>query len=158
LRLRRQCSNQEQELALNKILKHLHPYSMFLLQKIHNSKYRISIINECTLSKWLYNGIIIVIPVKYEVIITYTNSRMKCFLFQNPMQLFIQGQWWSMFRIHLLHEEQWWHLSGLNTLHIKQYLLLLISESPYRNPYSAKMIYHMITQNTGTCPGSVNIA
>jgi hypothetical protein len=32
---------------------------------------------------------------------------MKYFLFQNPMQLLIQGQWWSMLRTHLLQAEQW---------------------------------------------------
>ena len=72
---------------------------------------------------------------------------MKNFLFQKPMQLFIHGQWWSIFNTHLLQAEQWWHLSGLNTLHMRQYLLRLFSGSPKWNP-----------QNTGTYPGSVVIA
>jgi len=74
------------------------------------------------------------------------SNNKKYFLFQNPTQLLIQGQWWSMLSTHLLQAEQWWHLSGLKTLHIKQYLLLLFSGSPRWNP-----------QKTGTCPGSVVI-
>jgi len=51
---------------------------------------------------------------------TYIKSRIKNFRFQNPMQLFIQGQWWSMLSTQRLHAEQWWHLSGLKILHIRQ--------------------------------------
>lgn len=76
----------------------------------------------------------------------YTKSKRKNFLFQNPIQLLTQGQWWSIFSTHLLQVEQWWHLSGLNTLQIKQYLRLLLSLSPKWNP-----------QNVGTCPGSLYI-
>ena len=63
------------------------------------------------------------------------------------MQLFIHGQWWSMFRTHLLQLEQWWHRSGLKMLHMRQYRRRLFSESPRWKP-----------QNTGTWPGSVVIA
>ena len=74
------------------------------------------------------------------------SKRMKNFLFQNPIQLLIHGQWWSILSTHLLQLEQWWHRSGLNILHIRQYLLLLFSGSPKWKP-----------QNVGTCPGSVVI-
>ena len=72
---------------------------------------------------------------------------MKNFRFQNPMQLLIQGQWWSMLRTQRLQAEQWWQRSGLKMLHIRQYRRLLFSGSPKWKP-----------QNTGTCPGSVVIA
>ena len=74
------------------------------------------------------------------------SKSMKNLRFQNPTQLLIQGQWWSMLSTHLLQAEQWWHLSGLNTLHIRQYRLRLFSGSPRWKP-----------QNTGTWPGSVVI-
>ena len=73
-------------------------------------------------------------------------SKMKNLRFQNPIQLLIHGQWWSMFSTHLLHEEQWWQRSGLNMLHMRQYRRRLFSGSPKWNP-----------QKTGTCPGSVVI-
>ena len=75
------------------------------------------------------------------------SNNKKYLRFQKPMQLFIHGQWWSMFSTHLLQLEQWWHLSGLKMLHMRQYLRLLFSESPRWKP-----------QNTGTWPGSVVIA
>jgi len=34
-----------------------------------------------------------------------------------PTQLFIQGQWWSMFITHCWHKEQWWPLIGFGNFH-----------------------------------------
>ena len=76
--------------------------------------------------------------IKYVISRTYRRRSMKYFLFQNPTQLLIHGQWWSMFKTHLLQAEQWWHLSGLNTLHIRQYLRRLFSGSPRWKPYIVK--------------------
>jgi len=95
----------------------------------------------------LMNEYAIVAILKYVIIKTYISNKMKNLRFQKPMQLLIQGQWWSMFKTQRLHAEQWWQRSGLKILHIKQYRLLLFSGSPRWKP-----------QNTGTCPGSVVIA
>ena len=38
---------------------------------------------------------------------------MKCFWLFAPMQLFIQGQWWSMRTMHRLQMRQWWDRGGL---------------------------------------------
>ena len=82
----------------------------------------------------------------YEHINTYINNRTNCFLFQNPIQLLTQGQWWSILSTHLLQFDQWCHLSGLNTFHMSQYRFRLDSWSPKWNP-----------QKVGTWPGSPKI-
>ena len=47
-----------------------------------------------------------------------TVKRTKYFWFPSPTQLFTQGQWWSILRIHLWQTEQWWALSGLMLQHL----------------------------------------
>lgn len=49
--------------------------------------------------------------------------KIKYFLLLNPIQFAVQIQWWSIFKIHLLHLEQWWDLSGLFIAQVKQYSL-----------------------------------
>lgn len=50
---------------------------------------------------------------KIKVRIMYIRNSMKNFLLENPTQLDIQGQWWSILSTHRWQVEQWWHLNKM---------------------------------------------
>jgi len=53
--------------------------------------------------------------------VAYNKNIMKNLWLLIPTQFPIQGQWWSILSIHLLHSLQWCTLGGFIFLHLKQY-------------------------------------
>ena len=87
-----------------------------------------------------------------EMRATYIVNRTKYFWFFSPTQLLIQGQWWSIFRMHRLQTLQWWARSGLMLQHLGQ----LYSTCP---DVSCKLAMNsLVALPLGTAPGSVNMA
>ena len=72
---------------------------------------------------------------------------MKCFWLFAPMQLFIQGQWWSILTIHRLQMRQWCDRGGLYASHRPQ-IVSGIPDSDARIRGWACL---------GTAPGFVNM-
>jgi len=56
----------------------------------------------------------------------YILNSMKAFWFFKPIQLFIQGQWWSIAMTHLPQIEQWWVWGGFLLLHFRHYFSNLV--------------------------------